>query len=109
METLNDKYLWNSDLLETITEGTSSRYWECKRIEIDSRKVKKGDLFLALKGKNFDGHDFILDSMRSGASAAMVKTDFKIQNKKSYNIVVKDVLKSLFLIKDAEIFGRAAS
>ena len=98
METLNDKYLWNSDLLETITEGTSSRYWECKRIEIDSRKVKKGDLFLALKGKNFDGHDFILDSMRSGASAAMVKTDFKIQNKKSYNIVVKDVLKSLFLI-----------
>ena len=81
METLNDKYLWNSDLLETITEGTSSRYWECKRIEIDSRKVKKGDLFLALKGKNFDGHDFILDSMRSGASAAMVTTDFKVKNK----------------------------
>ena len=51
METLNDKYLWNSDLLETITEGTSSRYWECKRIEIDSRKVKKRRFIFGFKRK----------------------------------------------------------
>ena len=28
-------------------------------VEIDSRKVKKGDLFCALNGENYNGHDFI--------------------------------------------------
>jgi UDP-N-acetylmuramoyl-tripeptide--D-alanyl-D-alanine ligase len=37
-------------------------------ISIDSRKVKKGEIFLALKGDNFDGHDFIGQAVKSGAS-----------------------------------------
>ena len=28
-------------------------------IVTDSRKVKKGDLFIAIKGENFDGHSFV--------------------------------------------------
>jgi UDP-N-acetylmuramoyl-tripeptide--D-alanyl-D-alanine ligase len=39
-----------------------------KGISIDSRTVNKGEAFLALKGDNFDGHDFIARAVKSGAS-----------------------------------------
>ncbi|KTC87893.1 MULTISPECIES: UDP-N-acetylmuramoyl-tripeptide--D-alanyl-D-alanine ligase [Legionella] len=38
---------------------------------IDSRKVKSGDLFVALQGENFDGHDFIKDAVAKGAVAVI--------------------------------------
>jgi UDP-N-acetylmuramoyl-tripeptide--D-alanyl-D-alanine ligase len=37
----------------------------------DSRKVKKGDLFIALIGENFDGHDFIQAAVEKGAAAVI--------------------------------------
>lgn len=36
-------------------------------LKIDSRKVKKGDIFLALKGVNIDGHNYIEEAIRNGA------------------------------------------
>ena len=41
---------------------------ELNGITIDSRKVQKGDIFVALKGEKFDGHDFIDDCLGKGAS-----------------------------------------
>ena len=41
-------------------------------VSIDSRTVKPGDLFVALTGEHFDGHDFIADACRQGALAALV-------------------------------------
>ena len=38
------------------------------RIVTDSRKISKGDCFLALKGPNFNGHDFIDEALDRGAS-----------------------------------------
>ena len=43
-----------------------------ERIAIDSRGASPGSLFVALKGKNTDGHKFLVDAFRNGASAAMV-------------------------------------
>ncbi|MBL0081983.1 MAG: UDP-N-acetylmuramoyl-tripeptide--D-alanyl-D-alanine ligase [Saprospiraceae bacterium] len=37
----------------------------------DSRKVKSGDLFFALKGANFDGNEFVLNALEKGALAAV--------------------------------------
>jgi len=34
----------------------------------DSRRVKKGDVFVAIKGTRFDGHDFIAEAVENGAS-----------------------------------------
>jgi len=42
-----------------------------KKIVIDSKKVKKGDLFIAIKGKKFDGHKFINEAIKNGASAVI--------------------------------------
>jgi UDP-N-acetylmuramoyl-tripeptide--D-alanyl-D-alanine ligase len=42
---------------------------------IDSRSVKRGELFFAVKGERFDGHDFVSDALEKGAVAAIVQKD----------------------------------
>ena len=42
------------------------------RIERDARRAGAGDLFIALRGERFDGHDFVGDAAAAGASAALV-------------------------------------
>ncbi len=42
-------------------------------ISIDTRTLNKGDLFIAIKGERFDGHDFIPDAIRRGAKGAVVE------------------------------------
>jgi UDP-N-acetylmuramoyl-tripeptide--D-alanyl-D-alanine ligase len=46
---------------------------EIKGVSIDSRTIKKGELFVALKGDRFDGHDFVPDAIKKGAWGAMVE------------------------------------
>ena len=38
------------------------------KISIDSRTTKPGDYFIPIKGKNFDGRDFIPDAVKKGAT-----------------------------------------
>jgi UDP-N-acetylmuramoyl-tripeptide--D-alanyl-D-alanine ligase len=42
------------------------------RFSTDSRTIKKGDLFVAIEGPNFDGNDFLDDAFRKGAIGAIV-------------------------------------
>lgn len=42
------------------------------RINTDSRTLERGDLYVALRGERFDGHDFLDDAAHKGASAAVV-------------------------------------
>ncbi len=46
---------------------------EIRNFSIDSRTVKDKDFFIAVKGSNFDGHDFVLDAIKKGASGLMVE------------------------------------
>ncbi|MBN1971375.1 MAG: UDP-N-acetylmuramoyl-tripeptide--D-alanyl-D-alanine ligase [Candidatus Delongbacteria bacterium] len=43
---------------------------------IDSRKVSKGSIYFALRGRNFDGHQFVESAIRNGAVLAVVENDF---------------------------------
>jgi UDP-N-acetylmuramoyl-tripeptide--D-alanyl-D-alanine ligase len=43
-------------------------------VSIDSRTIQPGDLFVALRGENFDAHDFLQDVQASGAVAALVES-----------------------------------
>ena len=45
---------------------------EIKGVSIDSRNIKEGELFVALKGDRFDGHDFVRDAIKKGAWGALV-------------------------------------
>ncbi len=42
---------------------------------IDSRTIQPGELFIAVKGERFDGHDFVEPSLSAGAVAAIVRKD----------------------------------
>ena len=39
----------------------------------DTRTLKSGDLFIPLRGENFDGHDFLLQAVRQGAAACLTE------------------------------------
>lgn len=43
---------------------------------VDSRLLKKGQIFFALKGDRVDGHDYLKDVQKKGATAAIVSKDF---------------------------------
>jgi UDP-N-acetylmuramoyl-tripeptide--D-alanyl-D-alanine ligase len=53
-----------------ITRGDAAA--AIARVSIDSRALHPGDLFVAIKGDRFDGHDFVADALRAGAAGAMV-------------------------------------
>ena len=66
---------------------------EICEVSTDSRKVDENTLFIALKGEKFDGHDFILDVLKSGAAVISEK---EIEGAdKGRVLVVKDSLKAL--------------
>jgi UDP-N-acetylmuramoyl-tripeptide--D-alanyl-D-alanine ligase len=70
--------LWTSAEAEAATKGRSTRPFAASGVAIDSRGAGVGDLFVALKGPRFDGHDFVVDAFSRGAAAAMVsRTDVK--------------------------------
>lgn len=62
------------------------------RISTDSRSIKKGDLFIALSGPNFDGHDYVLDAFKKGASKAVISKDVPNLPKNKKIIKVTDTL-----------------
>ncbi len=59
--------------LENHLTGSAPRgSTQVRGITTDTRKIGKGDVFLALKGERFDGHDYLRDAVRDGASAVIV-------------------------------------
>lgn len=48
-------------------------------INNDSRKVKKGELFIAERGFTVDGHDFIEDAVKNGAVAVVIDKDVDVK------------------------------
>jgi UDP-N-acetylmuramoyl-tripeptide--D-alanyl-D-alanine ligase len=65
---------------------------------IDSRTLNPGDLFIALAGEHFDGHDYVQAALDKGAVAAIVKGDSQAEKKAeagSRLMYVDDTLKAL--------------
>ncbi|HWI27334.1 MAG TPA: UDP-N-acetylmuramoylalanyl-D-glutamyl-2,6-diaminopimelate--D-alanyl-D-alanine ligase [Stellaceae bacterium] len=64
--------LWTAAEAAAATAGRATRDWAATGVSIDSRSIAPGDLFVALAGPNFDGHDFIAGALAKGAAAALV-------------------------------------
>ena len=47
-----------------------------EKVSTDSRTLKRGDLFVALRGENFDGHKFVEAAAKSGAAGAIVDLEW---------------------------------
>ena len=48
-----------------------------RSVTTDSRQIQAGDLFVALRGDRFDGHDFVAQALSAGAIAAIVDVDYQ--------------------------------
>lgn len=90
--------LWTNTDICSATGGRTSGEWDADGISIDSRTVAAGDLFVALSGPRFDGHDFVAEALDRGAAAAMVARD-SVAGLKPVNeerlVIVDDTLDGL--------------
>lgn len=89
--------LWDAISVARAVHGTANADFELSGVEIDSRDVRPGDLFFALKGENTDGHRFVEGALEKGAAAVIV--DRPIDGP---HVLVKDTSSAL------EDLGRAA-
>ena len=91
----------NEIFLALNLKNNFNRNFKIKNIVIDSKKIKKGDLFIAIKGKKFDGHKFIDEAFKNGASAVIGEKKKVISN---FPVIsVDDTKKSLI---DIATFSR---
>lgn len=71
-------------------------YQQFPSIETDTRKIKKDDIFFALKGPNFNGNHFAKQALESGAAYVVADEPLNFENKRV--IQVTDVLRTLQLL-----------
>jgi UDP-N-acetylmuramoyl-tripeptide--D-alanyl-D-alanine ligase len=64
-------------------------------ITTDTRKIAKGNVFLALRGERFDGHDYLRDAVRDGAAAVIVSRAPELQSLGVPVFEVRDTLVAL--------------
>ncbi len=88
--------LWNSREVEAATGGTASHHFQASGVEMDSRDVRPGDLFVALKGEAMDGHRFLDKAFAAGAVAAI--TDRAVDYP---HVLVKDTSAALHALAHA--------
>jgi UDP-N-acetylmuramoyl-tripeptide--D-alanyl-D-alanine ligase len=68
-----------------------------ERVVIDSRQVRSGDVFCALRGVRQDGHQFVGDAIQRGALAAIVSHEWtRTQKRPAQLIAVDDPLQTLW-------------
>ena len=73
-------------------------YKECGVVTTDSRAIKGGELFFALKGENFDGNEYALKALEAGAAYAVVNKNSSVASAAESDrriFPVEDTLKTL--------------
>lgn len=60
-------------LCEIVKSSSKVANVEIEHISTDSRKIQVGDLFIAVKGEKFDGHDYVAAVLEQGAALALVE------------------------------------
>jgi UDP-N-acetylmuramoyl-tripeptide--D-alanyl-D-alanine ligase len=64
--------LYNPHIFKTVS-----------KVSIDTRTIKKNSLYVAIKGKKFDGHKFIKDAISNGATSVLINKN-QIKNFKNF-------------------------
>ncbi|MEG9861461.1 MAG: UDP-N-acetylmuramoylalanyl-D-glutamyl-2,6-diaminopimelate--D-alanyl-D-alanine ligase [Parvularculales bacterium] len=85
--------LWTAADAMAAIGGTGPLGWRAEGISIDTRTLVEGDLFVALEGPNFDGHDFLPNAFAAGAVAAVVSRADRAES--GALIQVEDTLQAL--------------
>ncbi|MFV0301597.1 MAG: UDP-N-acetylmuramoyl-tripeptide--D-alanyl-D-alanine ligase, partial [Paracoccus sp. (in: a-proteobacteria)] len=92
--------LWTASDAAAATGGRAQGDWAALGVSIDTRTLRPGDLFVALKAER-DGHDFVAQALEKGAAAALVSRIPEGVAPSAPLLIVPDVLAAL------EALGRA--
>lgn len=96
--------------INEILESTNGKIvldgkeYDYESVETDTRKLKENSIFIALKGENFNGNDFILDAIKKGSTICIV-SEIKFNKEDIPSgvtiIQVKDTKEALLLLSKA--------
>ena len=100
-----DKNITTKDIIE-ITKGTlisGNESTVCKKFSKDTRTIEKGDIYIGIKGENFDGNLFWYKALDNGALGVIIQDiEFSKEDIKKYKdkviIKVEDTLQALYEI-----------
>lgn len=93
--------LWRAAEIAAATGGRVTGDWSVVGVSIDSRTIQPGELFVALRGPNHDGHAFLRDALARGAAALVDRAPEDLADRAPL-VVVDDTMTALTAL------GRAA-
>ena len=75
----------------------------CRTFSKDTRQIKKGDIYIGIKGKKFDGNKFWREALEKGAAGVIIeKNNYTDDDKRKFEnkiiIEVEDTLEALYCI-----------
>ena len=76
----------NEPLLKNIFKNNKINNFTYNGVSINSKKIKKNNLFFAIKGAKTDGHKFVKEAIKNGATKSIV-------SKKIFNVSKKKIIK----------------
>jgi len=66
-------FVWSDAAIAAALGVPAPSALQCTGVSTDTREIKAGALFVALKGERFDAHDFLAQAKERGAVAAVVR------------------------------------
>ena len=91
------------NIIKEQSNNNSLKNLSIKNISIDTKTLKKNDVFFAIKGKKLNGNNFVSEAFQKGASLAVVNK-LSVKNSSSRQIKVKNTLN--FLTKCSKIYRK---
>jgi UDP-N-acetylmuramoyl-tripeptide--D-alanyl-D-alanine ligase len=92
---MNRTILWTAQQAAEATGGRNTADWTAAGVSIDSRSLETGDLFIALEGPSFDGHDFIAAAFDANAAAVVAQRRPEGLREDAPLLLVEDTLAAL--------------
>ena len=74
-----DKKNYNAKIIKKIVKKNNLTF---QGVSINSKEIKKNNLFIAIKGKNYDGHIFVKEALKNKANFCIVEKNINKLNKK---------------------------
>lgn len=72
------------------------KFKECGEVTTDTRTLKGGEIFFALKGENFDGNEYALKALEAGAAYAVINKASEVAKSEDPRLIkVDDTLQTL--------------
>ncbi len=77
-----------------------NKFKECGSVTTDSRTLKGGEMFFALKGENFDGNEYALKALESGAAYAVVNASSEVGTACASGSLASEIQDRLVVVED---------